>query len=102
MLKKAIILLCILLLSTVGFAQSDTTATTLVALNMRGAPNAHGAVITKLPVGATVVVEGRDKTIGWLLVHTQDGSARGWMAIQYLRLDQAERLKELPDLTDID
>src|SRR4051794_24592778 len=100
MLKKAIILLCMLLLSAiVSFAQSDaTTATTLAALNMRGAPNARGAVITKLPVGATVVVEGRDKTISWLLVHTQDGTARGWMAIQYLRLDQAERLKDLPDL----
>jgi uncharacterized protein YraI len=102
MLKKAIIFLCILLISATSFAQSDVTATTLVALNMRSAPSSRGAVVTKLPVGATVVVEGRNKDITWLLVHTQDATARGWMAIQYLRLDQEIRLEDLPDLTELD
>ncbi len=102
MLKKAIILLGILLLTTVGLAQGDVTASTLVDLNMRAAPNARGAVITKLPTGTAVVVEGRDTSISWLLVHTADGAARGWMAIQYLQLDQAIRIDDLPDLTSLD
>ena len=47
MLKKAIIFICVLLLSSIILAQADVTAVTLVALNMRDAPSASGHVITK-------------------------------------------------------
>ena len=102
MLKKVLILLFILLLSSfsVSFAQDSVTAVTLVDLNMRNAPNSRADVIIKLPVKTTVVVEGRDSTEGWLLVHTNN--ARGWMAIQYLRLDQAISLRNLTDMSGVD
>ena len=104
MLKKALMLLFILLLSSVSlsFAQDDVTAVTLVDLNMRNAPRAGAEVIMKLPAQTTVVVEGRDSTQTWLLVHTQDGTARGWMAIQYLRLDQAISIRNLTDMSGVD
>jgi len=104
MLKKVLILLFILALSSVSlsFAQSDVTAVTLVDLNMRNAPRAGAEVITKLPAQTQVVVEGRDSTQGWLLVHTTDLGARGWMAIQYLRLDQAVSIRNLTDMSDVD
>jgi hypothetical protein len=72
MLKKVLVVLLILMVSAVVLAQDDLTATTLVELNMRDAPNQGGGVIVKLPQGTTVVVEGRDSTSAWLLVHTPD------------------------------
>src|SRR4051812_37154754 len=102
-LKKVLILLFILLLSSVSFAQGDVTATVLVDLNMRNAPRAGADVVTKLPAQTSVVVEGRDKTSNWLLVHTTTGQVlRGWMSIQYLRFDQPTSIRTLLDMTDID
>ncbi len=104
MLKKTVMLLALVLISlvsSVSFAQDTVTAETLTTLNMRGAP-ISGAVIGKLPVGTTVIVEGRDETITWLLVHTPDNAQRGWMAMQYLRLDEAINIPGLPDLTGVD
>mgnify|MGYP001425776349 CR=1 FL=1 len=89
MLKKALILLFILVLSSVSYAQGDVTAVTLVALNMRDQPSQSGGVITKLQPQTTVIVEGRDANESWLLVHTPDGGARGWMALQYLQFSEA-------------
>jgi len=105
MLKKVLMLLFIVLLSSVSlsFAQADVTATTLVDLNMRNAPRAGADVITKLPAQTSVVVEGRDKTSSWLLVHTTTGQVlRGWMSIQYLRFDQPTSIRTLLDLSDVD
>src|SRR3978361_1865900 len=101
MLNKALILLFILLLSSasLSFAQDGVTAVTLVDLNMRNAPRAGAEVITKLPIQTEVVVEGRDQSQGWLLVHTKDGTARGWMAIQYLRLDESISIRNLTDMS---
>jgi uncharacterized protein YraI len=102
MLKKVLVVLLILMVSAVVLAQDDLTATTLVELNMRDAPNQGGGVIVKLPQGTTVVVEGRDSSSAWLLVHTPDTVWRGWMAIQYLELSQAVSIRHLPDLTGAD
>ncbi len=103
MLKKALILVGLLLsITAVSFAQGDVTGVTLVSLNMRDRPSASGHVITKLNAQTPIVVEGRDSNESWLLVHTQDGQWRGWMAIQYIRLDQAVSIRGLPDMTDVD
>ncbi|MFN8560946.1 MAG: SH3 domain-containing protein [Anaerolineae bacterium] len=102
MLKKALILLFILVLSSVSYAQSDVTAVTLVALNMRSQPSQSGSVIPKLPPQTTVIVEGRDANESWLLVHTPDGGARGWMALQYMQFSEAISIRNLPDMTGVD
>jgi Bacterial SH3 domain/GDSL-like Lipase/Acylhydrolase family len=100
--KLLLLLLVTLLASGVILAQGDVTGTTLTDLNMRDAPNSRGQVITQLPRGTSIVVEGRDSSSSWLLVHTPDGQARGWMAIQFLRLDEAISIPRLPDLTGTD
>lgn len=104
MLKKITLCLLILLLGglTAIYAQEGLTATTLVDLNMRSQPSQNGSVITKLATGTTVVVEGRNDGETWLLVHTPDFSARGWMAIQFLRLSEAVGIRDLPDMTTVD
>jgi uncharacterized protein YraI len=102
MLKKILLLLLTALVCSVSYAQGDVTAVTLVALNMRDQPSQSGSVITKLQPQTTVVVEGRDANETWLLVHTPDGSARGWMAIQYLQFAEAISIRNLPDMTDAD
>jgi uncharacterized protein YraI len=104
MLKKAAVFLFILLVSNLGWmlAQGEVTGATLVDLNMRDAPSQSGNVITKIPADTPLVIEGRNDGETWLLVHTADGASRGWMALQYLRLDEAISIHNLPDLTDID
>lgn len=106
MLKKLTIFLFVLLVSSliavVPVAAQEITAETLVDLNMRSQPSQSGNVITKLAAGTQVIVEGRNDGETWLLVHTPDGSARGWMAIQYLRFSEAVSIRGLPDLTGTD
>ena len=104
MLKKLTLLLLILLVGSLSIAQAQTgvTATTLVDLNMRSQPSQSGGVIAKLPVGTSVVVEGRNDGETWLLVHTPDGGLRGWMAIQFLRFDTEVSIRGLPDMTGVD
>jgi uncharacterized protein YraI len=102
MLKKVLILLFIVILSSVSYAQGDVMAVTLVSLNMRNQPSQSGSVITKLQPQTTVIVEGRDANETWLLVHTPDGGARGWMAIQYLQFTEPISVRNLPDMTGVD
>ena len=106
MLKKATVLLFVLLLTSLvavlPAAAQDVMAETLVDLNMRSQPSQSGSVITKLAAGTQVIVEGRNDGETWLLVHTPDGSARGWMAIQFMRFSEAVSIRGLPDLTGID
>ncbi len=102
MLKKALVLLCVMLLCSVAFAQNTITGTTLVELNLRNQPSSSGTVISKLAVKTSLVIEGRDKNETWLLVHTVDGGLRGWVAIQYVQFDQAISIRTLPDMTDVD
>lgn len=83
-------------------AQDQVTATTLSNLNMRAAPSASAEVVTQLPINTSVLVEGRDESLAWLLVRTPDGSARGWMSINYLRLETPVSIPDLPNMTGVD
>ena len=103
MLKKAIILLIILLLSSASLAQqADVSGFALVNLNVRDQPNSSGKVIIRLAPKTALVIEGRDQNETWLLVHTQDGKARGWVAIQFVQFDQAISIRTLPNMSGVD
>jgi len=97
MLKKAIILLASVL-TTVGLAQGDVTASTLVDLTCAPRPTRgrgyHQAADRDGGRG-----RGARHVDYWLLVHTRDGQHAAWMAIKYLQLDQAIRIDDLPYLT---
>lgn len=65
-------------------AQDSPDAWTSYALNLRTGPAITYDVITTLPGNTPVVVEGRNDDLSWLLVHTTDGTQRGWAASLYL------------------
>jgi uncharacterized protein YraI len=61
------------------------TGTVTATLNVRRGPDQNQAIIARLPPGVTVVLEGRDTAAAWALVHTPDGSTRGWVAARYVQ-----------------
>jgi uncharacterized protein YraI len=67
---------------SLGVQAQEFTATTASPLNVRTEPN--GNILGQIPKNAEVVVEGRNGVGDWVLVHTRDGSLRGWVALQYL------------------
>jgi hypothetical protein len=77
-------------------AQSGTPGTINVELNVRAAPGTSGAVILQAQPGTRIVVEGRNDAADWLYVRAEDGSFRGWVTYQYVALDTAIRLTDLP------
>lgn len=64
----------------------ETLGTTRGELNVRMGPGTRNAVIGKLTPNTTVIVEGRNRIGDWVMVHTADGSVRGWVASRYLSL----------------
>ncbi len=104
-MKKMTRGLAIVVIALISFAlataQGEVTGFTTSNLNMRAEPNSNAAVITQLPVNTTVIVEGRNEESSWLLVRTVDGSARGWMSINFLGFDPPIRIPDLPIRTDL-
>ncbi len=79
-------------------AQGDPTAQTISNLNVRSGPNEEAPLLTTIPRGTTVIIEGRNRIGNWVLVHTPDGSARGWVASRYLIWPDGVELAALPVL----
>ncbi len=61
-------------------AQEGTPAEPITWLNMRPGPSESGAAITTLNPGTSIVLEARDANAYWVLVHTADEGARGWVS----------------------
>ncbi|MEO8606507.1 MAG: GDSL-type esterase/lipase family protein [Chloroflexota bacterium] len=101
--KFAFFSLLFLLLSGVFtvVAQSDVAATTTSTLNVRGEPSKTGVRVGRLAPHTAILVEGRNEAGDWLLVHNQDSSIRGWVAIGFVQFADAIRVQDLPLKTDI-
>jgi len=67
-------------------AQGAPTGVTVVELHIRAGPGREYASLAVLPPGATVLLEGRDESAAWGLVHTPDGAAHGWVFLAYVAL----------------
>ncbi len=65
-------------------AQSGPDAHTLYVLNIRSGPGPTYAILATLPANAGLIVEGRSEDASWLIIHTEDGAQRGWVASLYL------------------
>ncbi len=65
-------------------AQGGITLEVISNLNVRSGPGAEFMTLTTVPRGVNVVVEGRNRYGDWVLVHSEDGAARGWVASRYL------------------
>ena len=83
---KRLILLLILLLMTVSyiFAQG-ASGRTLDSLNLRTEPSISGNIITQIPIGAPINVQGRTGDDAWLFVTGNDET--GWVSSWYVELD---------------
>lgn len=104
MTRKVWLLAIFLLLFTITgvlVAQGDVPATTTSTLNVRGEPSKTSARIGRLPTNTAIIVEGRNEAGDWLLVHNQDGSLRGWVAIGFVQFADAIRVQDLPLKTDV-
>jgi uncharacterized protein YraI len=77
-------------------AQGEVPATTTSVLNVRGEPSRTSARIGRLPDNTAIIVEGRNEAGDWLLVRSQDGSLRGWVAIGFVQFTDAIRILDLP------
>ena len=70
--------------SGLAIAQGEGTATTAYQLNMRTGPGTNHDIVTTLASNTPVILEARNADTSWLLVRTQDGVFRGWLASLYL------------------
>lgn len=80
----------------VTLAQDPLTGTINVALNVRSAPGTASTVLLQAPAGTRVIIDGRNDAADWLYVRAENGSFRGWVTYQYVALDRAVRLSDLP------
>jgi uncharacterized protein YraI len=65
-------------------ALASISAWTRDALNVRRGPGLNYPVVTELPTMTGIVIEGANLDGSWVLMHTADGSVRGWMDSRYL------------------
>jgi uncharacterized protein YraI len=81
-MKRLLLLLIFTLSMTIIVTAQDTTGTTLDTINLRTAPSLGDNVITRIPIGATVTIQGRNNTGAWLFITTNDAS--GWASSRYI------------------
>ena len=54
-------------------------------MNVRSGPGTNYSSLGMIAANTGVVLEGRNADSSWVLMHTEDGSMRGWLASLYLR-----------------
>ncbi|RMG83067.1 MAG: hypothetical protein D6712_13655 [Chloroflexi bacterium] len=69
---------------------------TISALNVRSGPGTDFSTITTIASLRRVVIEARNNVGNWILIHSQDGSIRGWVATRYVNFDDGVSLNALP------
>lgn len=90
-------LLAVLWIGTITtMAQQSFSGTVLTPLNVRSTPSLQGTIISQIPENSPVVIEGRNSIGNWILVHTTDGSVRGWVASRYVAFGGDEVLPAIP------
>ena len=104
-LRLVIILVTVLYVGVVGLTlvQADNpnapTGVTTIEVNLRAGPDRTYNTLTTLPAKTVLVIEGRTADIQWLLVHTADTSARGWVIRKLVQLSGKFRPTDLPIFT---
>lgn len=89
-----------LLMALTALAQAEQPARMLDTVNIRTGDNTDQAIIAQVTVNAEVVVEARNRRGNWLLIHTQAGDLRGWVASRYVFWDGGTALVDLPQSSE--
>ncbi len=82
-------------------AQDGSNPTTSYQLNLRAGAGTTYAVVTVLPAGTPLVLEARNEDTSWVLGHTLDNSARGWVASLYLSYPSGYAAVRLPVSSEV-
>ncbi len=88
-------------LSFTAVKADDAQAWTNAHVNLRSIPSGKGAVILVLDPGTALVIEARDRTASWLLVHAQSTpTARGWASTGFLKIAPGIKLFDFTPSTE--
>ena len=82
-------------------AQGDPDAWTEYVMNMRAGPGDEHPVVAELAPQTALIIEAHDGEQVWLLAHSADGSARGWVASGYLSYREGFAAFRLPVSSEI-
>lgn len=106
MIRKSLLLILaitLLLMLTIApaLAQQGVPGQTSNNVNLRAGAGQSNPAITTLPFGTNLVLEARNDANSWLLVHTADGSARGWASASYVTFGFGYSIDMLPVSSEI-
>ncbi|MBN1963486.1 MAG: SH3 domain-containing protein [Anaerolineae bacterium] len=73
------------------------TGVVLDNLNLRAGPGSDQTILTTLPLGTTVVIQGRNAPGDWLFVAVS--GTEGWVSSRYVELAEGLTLDSLPVVT---
>jgi len=91
-----IIVLIILAGSVPATAQNSSRAWTPYAQAVYSSPDRASHIVAILSPRSEIVLEARDAAAHWVLGHSLDGSARGWVEIRHLKYDSEVNINSLP------
>ena len=78
-MRQTALLLLGLLLMTLSIVVSAQDGMTVDTLRVRSGPGTDNPILARIPPRSDVMIEGRNDTGNWILVHTSDGGVRGWV-----------------------
>ena len=81
---------------------NTVTGVMLGQVNVRRAPGVEHEIVGQLESSAPVVVEFKNPLGTWLLIHTTDGTTRGWVSAEWLRFTSGSYLNLHPTTQSID
>ncbi len=77
-------------------ASGEFTGTTISTLNVRSGDGTSNPSIGQIAVNTSIVIEGRNQVGDWFLMHSADGSIRGWIASRYVNRDGDVVISDIP------
>ena len=77
-------------------ASGEFTGSTISTLNVRSGDGASHPSIGKINVNTSIVIEGRNQAGDWFLMHSADGSIRGWISSRYVKRQSGVLISDIP------
>jgi uncharacterized protein YraI len=99
MTRKTIILLIFLataLIPLPSSAQELIRARAVTNLNVRATPGINGDLLGTLDANAIILLEGRNQSGDWILMHNAANTLRGWVAVGFIELEEGSNTGMLP------
>lgn len=92
-MKRLLLLLIFTASMAIVVIAQGTTGTTLDTVNLRAEASLGNNVMTRIPIGTTVTIQGRNRTGAWLFITIND--VAGWVSSRYISWEGVS-LSDLP------